>query len=621
MNKIAGWPLLERLSLALASAVFVAWLLLFYDGYHLAEDVNHAENFNEITTFLIFFLLGTVLFLPFAGVTLRGNAKVAFGLVALGSWLEFLIAWRAFLASPVADPLTAPEINMGMFIIHHYWEFMIPGAASLLFLISIVHWRIERAERTGRSAGMEILVAVASCLCLAALHQVAFAWDIQFILGISCLAFLLPVAWFTRKESRDHPLVGHRNAFFGILLFAVILLLLAFGTWIGTTTLFFLSSELGVLLLAAGMFVPVAACEAVDHVPMPRWLKASSPFITLCSAIGVAIVEFYLVYSGSNGSDSTYDTNPANLPGVFLAGVVLGLLFSAINLHLTRFKQQEGRTSRRYAHEMGRWLLAAALPCAIFIGLQQGMDEKPFDTNIVAYTSLGIPVLGGILVVVAVLTGLGTRLKRIPLVIPKEPTLVQDNRVPAVQGRGKKLLSVSMLLLIGGSAAVTLIPQFFITPDAMSGYPNYLGSVGSCTINEVSPLTKVGRNDLIPAPIQNSGENPLVHRSMARNEFETVQVVLSNWGMAPVRVTGVTISNSSHGGLETAFSRPDANKAWKGQGWAWPRFLPQYVDEIQPGCPDIIYKLDGNQTSAQLVTGSVEARPQPVIQPGANLAL
>ena len=181
------------------------------------------------------------------------------------------------------------------------------------------------------------------------------------------------------------------------------------------------------------------------------------------------------------------------------------------------------------------------------------------------------------------------------------------------------LVRVFFILLVLAGSLIAVIPELVPAKPDRSGFPNYLGKASGCYITEVSSMSKVSPDDLIMG--SSEVESPLIQKKMAKNEFENVQIVLSNWGVRDIEVLDVFIENSSHGGYPSGFSGLDIIKDWKGEDWVWPRFSAQYVSSIQPGYPNIIYELNGDQTQAALVKGQDESRPKPVVKAGKTLSL
>ena len=172
---------------------------------------------------------------------------------------------------------------------------------------------------------------------------------------------------------------------------------------------------------------------------------------------------------------------------------------------------------------------------------------------------------------------------------------------------------------IVATLCIGTIPKLVPAQKDPSGYPKYLGEAGNCGLMEVSPMTKISPNTVFRVPSDVSEST--ITRSMAKNEFESVQIVVSNWGAQKIEVLDVDVHNNTKDGLTSAFSGASVIKDWKGEEWEWPLFEAKFVDTIQPGYPNILYDFHGDQTHAQIVKGQNDPRPKAIVEPGKSLSI
>ncbi|MHA1679532.1 MAG: glycoside hydrolase domain-containing protein [Promethearchaeota archaeon] len=585
---------------------------MFMDGFPLAKNLDHLPGTPKISTVIEYFLVILLLSSTLV-VFLKDKIRFIAGLASLASWLVFCISWVSFNASGTVDRTNAPELRMGVFMIQNFWVVIIVGMTSIIYLIATIKRTMEEVARQKQSATLQVALAALASIGIAASHQWLFTFDLELIIVFTCLPALVWHAWETRDAK---PITGRKNGFFGTVFFASFFFIMYLSIWMGTATLFYFAVEFGVAILSSGMLVAIALVEVCN-----RLAKQKLPYyVMLLIAAALLSLEFFLLSNDNVASDSTYDTNPAYLWVVFVAGIVTGSLVQSMNLAYMQYKVQP-REKRRFAHEMGRWLLASIIAGSFFYGTLNGLEEKTWTSKVSEYTQYGIYVMFIIAAILGTFILAGLLLKKMSISYPRrEPVVRQGIHVAKKKKVNRAIL---MACVVAGSSCMALIPHVMVIPEDGAGYPNYLGNLGTgVVVTEVSPLSKVGRFNLIQRQAATGGASTaIISRSMARNEFETIQVVISNWGMSPVKLNGITITNSTHGGYNTTFSLPPVNNSWKNESWEWPRFTARYVDEIQPGCPNVLYDLNGNQTRVQLVSGRNETRPEPVARAGSNLAV
>ncbi|MBD3187005.1 hypothetical protein GF325_09275, partial [Candidatus Bathyarchaeota archaeon] len=610
LARLKGKFHLSMVELPLVTSIFISWFLLFVDAYPLAQDLDHSDTISIDST-LEYFLLGMLLFSVVA-VFLKSKLHIIACITCLSTWCVFFVSWMQFNATAIVDPVNTPEINLGLFMIDHFWIFVFTGMASTFYLYSVVHQHFERIGRSGQSAAPMLAITGLAIFLLGWSHRWLISLDLEFALLLSFFPLLIVLAWNGRDQE---PIIGHKNAFFGVLFFGAFFISMVSTFWIGTAPLFYFAVDRFVMIFSGGFLTTIAIVELVK-----RFLEKPMPYyLLLLVALAIQVIELLLIFTRTKSSDSTYDTGPATPFVFFLVGATSGMLVQAACNAYSHFKL-ETRENRRIWHEMGRWFLSAVIVGGFYFGIMQGLDEKAFKKNINEYAFFGAITLLGVIATYTVLVYIGIKKKNKPrLFVVKRQTARLTSRKFHVSR--KKIFSFIACSTVVGSTCLALIPHAVYPSTSTSGYPIYLGNIGKIAVSEVSPLSKVGKFDLIPAGKAASLGNPVIRRSMARNEFETVQVVLSNWGFSKVMVKDITISNSTHGGYNTTFSLDPVNKSWKNETWAWRRFTARYVDEIQPGCPNILYDFHGNQTKVQLVTGKNESRPVPNAAPGTNLAL
>ncbi|MHA1697436.1 MAG: glycoside hydrolase domain-containing protein [Promethearchaeota archaeon] len=162
----------------------------------------------------------------------------------------------------------------------------------------------------------------------------------------------------------------------------------------------------------------------------------------------------------------------------------------------------------------------------------------------------------------------------------------------------------------------------FIPPTS-----KYLGAIEACSFTEVFPMIKVGKMTRFNNPFfgrpnvstNAGGIYPTIRRSMAKNEFESIQIVISNYGLKSLRIMNVSIGPKN--GTPSAFSLDPINRLWKGRPWKWNRFVAYYVEDSQPGYPNVLYPFNGNISKVKLVENQNETKPEPVVIPGQSLSL
>lgn len=600
----------------------VVWVLFFVEGYPLGEDLNFTPV-GDIGEYLLLFPAVFLLTLLVAWV-FRAKTPLVFAVYAVGAW--FLLLLVSFVSpQPFPVPgLTSPSIKAGLLLAYNPWAVILVGVATAFLLVFVAKERLEVVAKGRASLGSELVLSAALTIVVATLYARLRAWGLDVAIGIGTSGFLLVHA-LRVPDFKSPPLEGHKPALPVVASYLPVVALVFVTMALGVSTVFYFTAELGLALACLGVILGVAACEAIYRL-VPRAIPWA---YFLLGALVLFSVECTWYLDVLEFSDSTYVTNPPILGAPIFSGVVLGLVAYAVNAAYMQYKvnPHPGDVERsRVLGELGRFLLLFGLVAATIYGFIEGLGFETYDDGTreyLLYGSMGATVLG---VVLGGFFLAGFLFQGFPMRKPRrgQGRVRRFHHVELVakpRPMPRQWVAVPVILVVGGLCGA-FIPQFVPARPGAAGYPNYLGQAGSCTLLEASPLTKVGRYEIARLPLDfDPTPTPTINRSIARNEFESIQVVISNWGATPVEVTGVEVRNSTQRGLPAAFAGEPVNKTWKGTPWEWARFTPHYVTEIQEGYPDLLYELYGTQRRVQFVAGENQSRPLPVVQPGQTLAL
>ncbi len=605
--------------LPLAVLNFLIWIFLWADGFYFAQDINHADNSligaNLNSTVLYF---APILFLSVPLVYyLDKHLLPILAIASIGIWLLFLL-FQSTLLLPFPDAsIISPQIWRGYFKIYHPWILIIMGYIAILLFSAVLKDRLEQAAILGQSLVVDYLITAVGCILFCLAHEYLISWQLDVVMGISLSLGVVILSLNVKNESETRTLPGHRSIVVGVFSFIFVLGLTYIAMHVGLAPFTYYALDLGIILLSLGAIIAIGVLVYLNQVKklsIPWWWLLIGPLL-------VGLVLYTILLSTLNFSDSSYITNPPPYYAPVLAGVMLGIMAYGINLAYLQFETLDPADHPR-VHRVARFWLSFGFVFMLFYGMTDGMRA---DTNGDGYwDTLLIGIGASILLVVITfaIVRIGRSRGWLRLHMGRE-VLITESTIQRgrYQSPARKPVLVTGLILLVCGASMAIIPPLLPPSPDSSGYPSYLGRLSTgCVVSEVSPLTKIGKFKLLNAPL---GEEPgaVISRSMAKNEFESIQVVFSNWGGTPISIQSVKISESAYGGLPSAFTDPPVEKTWKGEAWEWPRFTAQHVADIQENYPNILYELKGNQTRYQSVYGLDEPRPKPIVKPGQNLAL
>ncbi|MHA1730307.1 MAG: glycoside hydrolase domain-containing protein [Promethearchaeota archaeon] len=622
---------LGRAAVPAAMVNFAIWVARFGEVFPFAGDLAHEATGllgGRIENFSIFILFGLVALtlLPLASrgwTTARTTALAA--ILSLGSWVA-LATFQLPAFAPYFQPqYETPHLLHGSRVIANPWFLATAGLGSALLASSVALQKLERSASTGKSFGPDLLAGAACVAVYSSFSEFLSARGLD--LAIATIASAAVLYWVVENAGKERPLRnGHRSLFHGFTGFWTFALVVFAVAMAGTSSFTFFALREVTILVALGFCAAVASLEVLHRIS-----RNAVPWQWVLLAGVLASSAYTLVlFNSLTFSDSTYHTNPPLYWSPVVAGCILGVMAHAAILAYVQFSEPDPPEWHRLHRALRAWVTFGGAFLA-FYGLLEGMKTGTFDADFgvtLGYASFVFFVLAVVLGVFYAVSFMDSRVdSRLgsPGVAGSRPGVraVKPPRgTRKALERARKPVSVACLVACCCVGLVAGLPP--VLPPAVdgAGYPNHLGRAGTCTLAEVSPLTKVGRFSTIPAPAgAGAAAGGTVKRSMARNEFESVQLVLSNWGAASVEVLNVTVGPSDVDSLPEAFTGPPVEKTWKGTPWAWPRFTARHVHDIQEGYPDVLYDFSGDQTAFQSVAGAKGPRPRAVAGPGGTVSV
>ncbi|MFX0101778.1 MAG: glycoside hydrolase domain-containing protein [Candidatus Hodarchaeota archaeon] len=634
---------LQWLSFPLSIFGLVGWVLMFFDAFPLAENFEGraltaglGESVYALLLFLLIILL-VVLFWKNKG------ARAFSSILAMITGLFCYVALQLFEHSST-DPNAAGKIIIGLFV-HTFpngLPFTLLGMGLIVLVATEFVHVLDRTMIHGRSGIGQVIIASCISLIVSVFHE----WMLQYnVLMLACviaplvtfvMVVLAPAGGILKSKAAPR---GRRKLSTGIITFMFVLLISFASTYTGTATFFYLVMDIAIAWVSLGVLITTCSVELFSLLFPRNKIKLSWKPVFL-AAIVMFIIQVLVLLEVFSFADSDKETNPPFPFSAMLCGMVLGLFVGAmlrVRPAFETFYKNAARTRPRNTHAAGHNVLVYGLIGGTFLGLMEGANDMSNSSGMEDMLLLGKEYGIVVLVVIACIlildSVIATRIKGIA-----RTEKGQNGRVTRKAGtRGglaMRFLSpkhskiIAACIAIGVAATLAVPPLAILVTRSLAADPNPTTRVvlqqGDCTFAEVSPLVRLGRY----APLFDNGrtndansENGILHLSLAKNEFEPVQLAIRNDGVVPITITNASIANSSHGGLPAAFARPDVVKSWKSESWYWPRFLAQHVADIQPGIPNVLYEINGNQTRVELAPGDPGPRPAPVVNPGEVLSL
>ncbi|MHA1715004.1 MAG: glycoside hydrolase domain-containing protein [Promethearchaeota archaeon] len=612
----------KRLGLSFAVLPFLSWFLFLTDGFLLAKELEVKPLFDGLSEYLLI-LIPLFLLLSLLVFILRDKVQLVFSCATACGWMIFLVLWTFFLAGSPVNYLTEARILAGNFILSQPVIFILPGITSLSLLVSTLVERFKSVVRDRKSLWLDFILSATASILLCLFNEWLLSTSGLPIIGLVGAVLIFVDALFSPRRP---PVVGNFNLFLGLFVFLITFLISYASMFLGQTTMFFFVADIGVILFSVGIIIAISLLELIRRIFGDRkfpWI------ICFTSSILIYLILGGILESELNFSDSTYRTNPPVLFAPVISGTIIGALLFSFNIAYLNFKINR-RKKTRLGHEFGRFVLLGSLIIGLTTGFISGLGSDTFNKGFHEFIIIsqiiaiwcGIIIFAVYFVDVYIRRRMEKRKKITKKTVNSKGTIVTKSTGKVSK---KKLIISFTFVLVVIMSGVVIVAAPRVSPHAISkddaGYPNLLGVMGDCVIAEVSPLTKVGKYSMMIKPLFKV-DNPVIHRSFAKNEFESIQIIVSNFGHEPISISSVTVSNSTRGNLPSAFSRPPVLKQWKNEIWLWPRFKTQFVAEIQPGCPNIIYDLDNdNKTAAMLVAGEVRDAPEPIILPGTTISI
>ncbi len=624
---------LFRLSFPFSVLGLLGWMLMFFDALPIAKEFEQPvlfNDFNDLPYLLLLFML--VLFFTVLCCKNKGTRAIA-SLVAAGAGSWCYVALLAFERHRV-DPNGAPRAVLGLFV-HAFpnaLPFTLLGLGLMMLVASELVHALDRAAARGKSGFSE--VAVASCITAVVplFHEWLLQHHVLLILAAATPVVALAGAVLDPEGKRgmngdgDAPLFqrGRRKLATGTAMLVVTLLASFVATSTATVTFFYFVVDLAIVLVSTSVLVATCVVEVLARVLRARGVTVTWKPVFV-AGMAMLAMQMAILLNTFTFSDSTYETNPPFPFAGVMCGLVLGCFMSAMLRARTGFEpfyKHPDKAKRRNAHVAGHDALAFALIGGSCYGTVETIGQMSASSGIGETLSWGIPaviIVTGVLVLVfAIDHAIGK--KKAGIARPVQAHVARPVLVLAPRQRAIAVACVAIALL----ATLVVTPVAVRAPGPRDGAltTRVILRHGGCTFAEVSPLVRVGRfAPLVESGVATGAGEGVVALSLARNEFEPVQVAIRNDGFVPVTITNTSITNSSFGGLPPAFARPDVVKSWKNGSWYWPRFVAHHVAEMQPGQPNILYEINDNQTGVENAPGDAGPRPLPVVHPGQVLSL
>ncbi|MBD3351607.1 MAG: DUF4091 domain-containing protein [Candidatus Lokiarchaeota archaeon] len=653
----------KRLKLTLAVINFTVWFFIFINGFRLSDNLNHIEPFARndlITNAMLVFLVILILL----NVLVKKHLETILYICSLLGWILFLIFTAESLYPIEFDPFNTTNIQDGIYIIYNYWIFIFLGCSNIGLLSISIKTKLEMVAKTRESIGTDIVIAAAATLLLSLGFHFFRTWNIDIIIAFTSIILYFEYIELRQQNQeknerenqieksidavREIPkqesltvdgsqddnkffLLGERNLILGGFSLIIYLIFTYLIFQLGFAPIFFTVPDLGMILISLGILISVIILE----ISYEKYLKKIPWQYILIFTLILVILFSLATYYSYEYSDSTYITNRPILIGVVIYGMLFGCLLYSINIAFIQYQEYEpGKSNKwifydfvRLFHDFGRLLLSYGICFLVLYGMLGGYSLETYNDEFeewLFYTIHGTPIILalfiGLLFLAVIFSKLNQRINMKTKILETERVVSKI----ASRTKMKKAIKVAFILLPIIFSIGAFYPKLFPKKPNSAGYPKILGYRDGIIISEISPFSKLGKFQLINGPYDlndNAPEDTVITRSMAKNEYETIQIALSNWGFKKTQVTNVSVANSTYLGLPSAFSQDPIVKSWKGEEWEWARFTAHYVDDIQPGYPNVLYELNGNQKHAELVYGQNESRPDPIVRSGTSLSL
>ena len=622
----------KNFNLTAAIVNFLSWLLFVFDGFYLGEDLNHGAFLNDLSLLGYGLLIGFIVILVLKLIGIKRIREVLF-YISLSCLFLFLILQTGPFTPYLIPWLTAYNIRIGLFVANNFLFVWVFGVVNCSILALTLQRRLEEAAKTRKSIALELMFAFASIALISLGHVDYRTYGLEVIFAVAAVIFLIFHREEPDPESQMFQLRPKRNIIIGFLSFISVT-----AMFYGSYTLTLAEFNYYTVHIAFPLFFGAATITVVFGNYANNSTRGKFPFyVYLILAAVISFGTILLLTVIIPISDSTYETNsPLYFPSL-LGGLIFGLLALSVDKAYIQFKYSKKGYSefQRNVFDARRYFIPFGFSFMMFFGAIEGFDLKTFSDSLTEVFIIGFWVIVGIAGIIAIIYLITYFTDKMPIANDEPEGYYEDedlhdeahDRTSGSEARSlivdASLLKPVLLMVVILLSGLAIFPNLGHANVFEDEQVNLLGNQDDVVIAEVSPLIKVDPNRLVPRPLGQAADlsSPMIKRCMARNEYESIQITLSNWRLRGLEVESVNIKNSTYGNYDSAFSGDPLEKSWKGEAWNWSRFTAQYVSEIHEGYPHVLYELNGDQTAIVKVRGENKPRPEPKVSIGQTLSL
>ncbi|MHA1821316.1 MAG: glycoside hydrolase domain-containing protein [Promethearchaeota archaeon] len=630
--------LFENMEITLATINIVGWVFFLFSGVLLSQKFSCCSI--TVSNNFFFSIMLKAVIIPLIIIIIKPNeSNLIFLFLGIISWFILILAW--FLSPyylPIM-PYTSIKIKIGIFTLNNPFLIYITGVFIIFASVSSYIKKVEEIIFDYENQIKDIVISVISIGIIGVFFQYIISLNILILFSAisNILLFKNTLKMEKNKQYLIEPL--NLNSIYGVIAMLIGIFTCYFALKIGTATLFWTRIDIILLLIALGIIFILLIIKLFEKIIIYK-INAQNPIfwgIYIIIGLCILIINGIIMLKKLNFSNSCYITNPPFLYSTFLSGIVLGLIIYSLFQSVRQYIEDRNSPKNianvatvkfKRIYIFARFFIFYFLIMLSIKGIYNGLWAITFREYFKNNLIKEILFLVFFLMFFLILTVCFMRFRKKSYINKINNLVLWYKKAQGKRIHNKNSLKknnfITFFLIMITSLSIILIPSAIPLKKDLTGFPNYLGIKNRCVIAEISSLSKIDKYYLIPDPPKFSNIKDTIseiNHSMAKNEFETVQILISNKGLSPIIIENVSISNYTDDGLSSAFSLPPVMKKWNGKNWPWPRFEVKYVEEIQPGYPNILYILNGNQTRAQTYLGISNSKPAPIIKPMTSMAL